>query len=323
MAHQSFAGAIEGVYPYGVDILLVIAELYVLGVLILTKPSLGNSIAVCAVSLFAILLNEKGGIVGATYIAGSILRMPGGSVRGAAFVLAAYVAVILLRLNWFAMNVGDRGFAEAPAQLLFDFVAPALNVLISDPRFGKWRTFPQAFVWGYPWAIITIATSLLILGIILAWVARRQTFTTELKVAALLPVVLGCSAIFGPFSNKDYIPMVALPVYALTSFYAMRWFYARHLVAGAVVGSMLFAGWSIRTVGLFYYMHRMAYDYRDEWIDGERHARFNVYSPVIGRPILERLRAEATSTRYTYTDDLIPAWLAPWLRGRGCPEFCN
>jgi len=332
-AHHSFAGAVEAVYPYGVEIILVICELYVLGVLILGRPSYASGAAVIAVSVFAILLNEKGGLVGMTYLVGAALRMPGGSRRAAAMVFALYLAIVVLRFGYLTspLSLIQRSGTHSVGENTFDFVAPALNVLISDPRFGKFRTFPQAFVWGHPWAIVTVASSLTTLAVILAWAARtfdRKTMSTELKVGVILVAMVAGSMMFGPFSQKDYIPIMALPAYALVTFYAIRWLLAQRAgaIAGAalVAGFILFAGWSIRTAGLFYYMHRTAYDYYDEWaLVGERHARFHEYPRLVGMPILERLRAEATQRRFTYTDYLMPEWAPYWLRGRGCPEFCG
>jgi hypothetical protein len=91
-----------------------------------------------------------------------------------------------------------------------------------------------------------------------------------------------------------------------------------------VIGIVLFAGWSVRTAGLFYYMHRMAYNYYEEWaVDAERLGHVDEFDRAMAMPILERLRAQATSSPVTYTDDLLPKWVVEFLRGRGCPEFCG
>jgi hypothetical protein len=328
--HQSFAGAVEGVYPYGVEIILVICELVVLGVLVLGRPTLWSAIAVTALSLFAILLNEKGALVGVTYIVGAAVRMPGASYRAGAAVFLVYVAVLALRLGYYTGIVGmaSRGTAPSTSGIVFDVVAPALNVLISDPRFGKFRTFVQAFVWLHPWAIITVLTSVTTLVLILAWAVRTfdlRNVSTELKAFAILPFMLVGSMLFGAFSQKDYIPIMALPVYALASFYAMRWALARAVAPVALaIGIVMFAGWAVRTVGLFYYLQRMAHSSAMEWaIDAERVGHFNKFDPAMARPILERLRAHQTSWTFRHPDELIPEWLVLFVRGRDCPEFCG
>jgi hypothetical protein len=327
--HQSFAGAVEGVYPYGVEIILLICELAVLVILLRERASPATEAAAFVLSLFAILLNEKGGLVGVTYIVGAVLRLPGGSIRCAAAVFSSYVAVVAIRFGYFTSlsSIGQRNQPGSLSQALFDIVAPALNIVISDPRAGKFRTFPQAFA-GREWAIVTAVSSVVTLLVIVAWAARtfrRDAIANELKVAALLPVMLVGSMMFGAFSNKDYIPIMALPLYALVSFYAMRWLFVRSFLPVALaVGIVLAAGWAIRTAGLFYYIHRTAYDYQEEWADhAERHGRIDQFDRAMAMPILERLRAQATRHRVPYTDYLLPEWLVEYLRGRGCPEFCG
>ena len=329
LAHQSFAGAVEAVYPFGVEIILVMCELVVLGLLLQERPSRWSGISAFAISLFAILLNEKGGLVGVTYAVGALLRLPGGSRHAAVAVFLGYVTVVALRVGYYT-GVGGllgRSVAQTPADMAFDAIAAPLNILISDPRYGRFRTFPQAFA-GHPWAIVTAASSLAMLLVIVAWAVRtfdRKRISTELKVAALLPVVLAGSMMFGAFSQKDYIAIMALPLYAITSFHAMRWLFDRpFLPALLAVGIVLFAGWGVRTAGLFYYMHRMAYNFYEEWAtDAERLGHVDEFDRAMAMPILERLRAQATSSPVTYPDELLPKLLVEYLRGRGCPEFCG
>jgi hypothetical protein len=328
-AHQSFAGAVEAVYPFGVEIILVICELVILGLLLQERPSRWSGFSAFAISLFAILLNEKGGLVGVTYAVGALVQLPGASHRAAVAVFLGYVAVVALRFGYYTGFGGmmGRSVAQTTAGMAFDAIAAPLNILISDPRFGRFRTFPLAFA-GHPWAIVTAASSLTTLVVIVAWAAStfdRTRISTEFKVAALLPVMLAGSMMFGAFSIKDYIPIMALPVYALTSFYAMRWLldrpFARAMLA---VGIVLFAGWGVRTAGLFYYMHSMAYNYYEEWaVDAERLGHVNEFDRAMAMPILERLRAQATSPPVTQPDYLLPKWVVAFLRGRGCPEFCG
>jgi hypothetical protein len=327
--HQSFAGTVEGVYPYSVDLIMLVSEFAVLAILLRERPSLATEVAALAISLFAILLNEKGALAGVTYIVGSLLRLPGGSLRSAVALFVGYLAVVVVRFAHFTRisGLGQGGVTRTPSQLLFDVVAPALNMVISDPRFGRFRTFPQALA-GYRWAIVTAISSVVTLVAIIVWAARtfdRNNISNELKIAALLPVLLVASMTFGAFSHKDYVPLMALPVYVLTCFYALRWLFARPLLPAALaVGIVLFAGWSIRTAGLFYYLQRVAYDSRSEWTEhAEVLGRVRAFDRAMAMPILERLRAQATSSPIPYPDDQLPEWLVAYLRGRGCPEFCG
>ena len=113
-----------------------------LGIL-LRERTIAEDVVAVGFAQFAILLKEKGGIVGATYIAGSALRMPGGSIRGAVWVFVSYVALLMLRFGYLRTVPALFGRSEGTISPL-DVVAPALNILISDPRFGQFRNIPQA-----------------------------------------------------------------------------------------------------------------------------------------------------------------------------------
>src|SRR5262245_18817254 len=145
--HQRFGGAVEGISPYGVEIILLACEFAVLNILLRREPSLWSQSLALAISIFAILLNEKGGLVGVSYIVGSVLRLSGGSLRSAGILFAAYVAIVLFRFTWVGnpLNLLERRASQGVANALFDAAAPMLNILISDPRFGMFRTIPQAW----------------------------------------------------------------------------------------------------------------------------------------------------------------------------------
>jgi hypothetical protein len=327
VGHHSFAGAVEGVYPYGVEIILLIFELLILGALLLHERTVASEIMAVVVSLVAILLNEKGGLVGVTYIVGSALRLPGASRRAAVALFLAYVFVVAVRFGYYTGFGGLKGRheAEATSSLLFDLVAPALNVLLSDPRFGRFRVFPLALA-GQPWAIVTAASSVAILVLIVMWAActfdRRQP-STEHKVLALLPFMLVGSMMFGAFSRKDYIPIMALPVYALVSFYALRWFLSRGGAVRDVLGASLGLAWALRAAGLVYYLYFMGEGAQREWLEAEKYGMIHEFDRAMAVPIMERLRAEALAFKLPHPDTVLPAAVIPWLRGRGCPELCR
>jgi hypothetical protein len=299
-SHQSFGGAVEGVYPFGVEIILVMCQLVVLAILLRERTVAGDVIAV-GTALFALLLNEKGGIVGATYIVGVVLRMPGGSVRAATWVFVSYLAVLALRFGYLRTLSGLLGRSEGTISAL-DVAAPALNILISDPRFGQFRTIPQALA-AEPWALVMIASSGLTLVAIVAWAARAGR--EELKVLALLIVALVASCVFGPFSRKDYIPIMALPLYAIVSFYALRRAFACRLAAVAL-GTILVVTWGIRFFGLGY--HLAAYAHA-EW-----HGEAIEHDPAITRPMIARMRAEVLSRSFPDPEQVLPPAVAHLLR---------
>jgi len=321
IGHHSFAAAVEGVYPFGVEIILVICQLAIL-LILLRERAIGTDAAAFAISLFALLLNEKGGIVGATYIAGSALRMPGGSLTGAGAVFAGYLAVLTYRFLWvlsLTSFMRHREVTDAPTTL-FDTLAPALNVLISDPRYGQFRTIPQA-LGGEPWAVVTVVSSVLTLAIIIAWAARSRE--TEIKVLALLALGLVASCMFGPFSRKDYIPIIALPFYALVSFYALRWTFTAHWRIAVALAAVLALTWGIRFAGLGYFLAVQAYNYQEEWGEAERYGEAHEHDPAITVPVIARMRAEAMARPLRYPQEVLPFAVVRLLRGRGCPELCN
>jgi hypothetical protein len=338
LGHHTFGGAVEGVYPYGVEIILLACEFAVLNILLRRQNSAAWDIVAIAISIFAILLNEKGGLVGVTYIVGSVLRLPGGSIRSAAVLFAAYLAIVCFRFTWVSplFVLAEKRASQGYTNALFDAAAPILNILISDPRFGAFRTIPQALR-GASWAIVYLSGSLLLSALIIvwAWSALRQakgSYSQELKVAAILPFLLLGSAMFGPFSPKDYVPIMALAGYAVVSFYALKWLFAETFRARQpvvysaliVLGAGLAVTWSIRATGLFYYLRQVSFAYQYEWaIDVERLGRTHEFDASVTRPIIARLRPQGMARPLNDTDQIYPAPLARLMRGRGCPELCG
>jgi hypothetical protein len=336
LGHHTFGGAVEGVYPYGVEIVLLACELAILNVLLRMRPSLAGEILAFAIAMFAILLNEKGGFVGASYIVGALLRLPGGTLRCAGVVFAAYVAVVCFRFAVAPIgSVMDRSEGQGYSGKIFDAAAPILNLLISDPRLGQFATIPQALM-GRPWALLYLTSSLLLTGLIVAWAwsAAKQgnePARQELKVAAIFLVVLFGSAMFGPFSRKDYIPIMALAGYALVSFYALKWFLAatlqvKRLAAFSVLAALaagLTVSWSIRTAGLAYYLRELSFAYQREWAFSiDWLARTNEFSPAITQPIIARLRSQALSPPLNDPRLVFPKAMTHVMHGRSCPEVC-
>lgn len=337
VGHQSFTGAVEAVYPYGVEIILVACELAVLNIL-LRKSSIASELVALALSVFAIFLNEKGGLVGVTYIVGSVLRLPGGTLRSAAFLFAIYVLVVLYRISWFktVFDITERSVAHDPAGALFNTVAPILNILISDPRYGVFRAIPQAFM-ARPWAIIYLASSLLLSALIVAWAwsnlrQAKGTYSDELKVAAILPFLLLGSAMFGPFSQKDYIAIMALTGYAVVSFYALKWLFSHTLQAPrlATYALLLSLGvglafcWSVRAAGLVFHLRNASFSYQEEWVSElDRLGKAREFPASVTQPIIARLQPEALWRPLNDPNLVFPLPIVRLMQGRGCPEVCN
>jgi hypothetical protein len=336
LGHHSFGGAVEAVYPYGVEIILLACEFAVLGILLRAQPSVAGEILALAISLFAILLNEKGGFVGVAYIVGAVLRLPGGTLRSAGILFAAYVGVVCYRF-WVSppRALFSRSEAQGYLESIIETVAPILNVLISDPRVGHFTTLPQA-VTGKPWAVLYSISSVLLSALIVAWAwstSKRpeDSHRQERKVAAICLVLLLGSAMFGPFSRKDYVAIMALGGYAVVSFYALKWFFAETLqVKRLAVYAVLLAlsaglalSWSIRAAGLVYYLRHVSFTYQYEWafaVDllGKTHQ----FSASVTQPIIARLRPEGLSPPLNHPHLIFPRLITHLMRGRDCPEAC-
>jgi hypothetical protein len=336
IGHHSFGGAVEAVYPYGIEIVLLVCQFAVLNIVLRKEPRLFGEIIAVAISIFAILFKEMGGFVGATYILAAILRLPGATPRAARIVFAAYVAILCYRF-WVAspaLHIA-RSAAHGYLQAILDTVAPILNILISDPRLGHFATIPQAMM-GRPWAIVYLLSSVLLSALIVAWAwCTRKRFqdshSQEHKVAAIFVMLLLGSAMFGPFARKDYLPIMALAGYAVVAFYALRWFFAKTLAVKRLaaysvllaLGAGLSLSWSIRAAGLVYYLRQVAFTYQVEWMFGlDMLARTDEFSPSITQPIIARLRPEALSPPLNHPHLIFPRLITHFMRGRACPEIC-
>jgi hypothetical protein len=312
-AHHSFRGAVEGVYPWGVEIVLVACQIAVLGIL-LRERTLGSEVCAFVISVFALVLNEKGGAVGATYIVGAFLRMPGGSIRAAAGTFAAYIGVLVLRL--FVLRslaaLGGKRLEEGNSYL-FDAFAPVLNLLISDPRRSEFVVFSKALA-GEEGAIIILVSSLATTALITFW-AIAQRKKPEAGLFPLFIVALLTTTIFGPYSQKDYIPILALAVYALAAFYALRWLFHAHHGIAVALACVLFVTWGVRFGGLGYHMAAAAHNYQNEWREAEIWGDAAQHDPRMTGPIIDRLRREALSRTFANPEKTLPPLWVSLLRG--------
>jgi hypothetical protein len=311
--HHSFAGAVEGVYPWGVEIVLVACQIAVLGIL-LRERTLASEVSALAISVFALVLNEKGGAVGATYIVGGILQMPGGSIRGAACTFAAYIGVLAVRFIAFRNLFAVGGKREGANSYLFDSVAPMLNLLISDPQYNEFVIFSNAWD-GKSGAVIIVISSVATTALIVAW-AIAQRKRPEAGLFVLLIIALLTTIIFGPFSQKNYIPILALAVYAVAAFYALRWLF--HAQPGIAVGlaCVLFVTWAIRFGALGYHMAELAHKYQEEWREAEVWGHAEEHDPRMAGPIIARLRDEALSRTFPHPARTVPEFWKHLLQGR-------
>jgi hypothetical protein len=315
-AHHSFRGAVEGVYPWGVEIVLVACQVAVLGIL-LRERTIGSEIGALLISVFALVLNEKGGCVGATYIVGALVRMPGGTIRAAAGIFVAYLGVLALRLFVFrsiaSLGGKRRDIIDGGNSYLFDAFAPVLNLLISDPRGGNFIVFPDAFSGGLG-ALIVVVSSLATTALIAIW-AFAERKKPEAGLFPVLVVALLTTTIFGAYSTKDYIPILALTVYAVAAYYAVRWLFQAHHGVALVLACVLFFCWGVRFGGLGYWMVSAAHHYQIEWREAELYGDAASHDPRMTAPIIDRLRPQALWINIPHPARALPPFWVGVLRG--------
>jgi hypothetical protein len=338
LGHHSLDGAVEAVYPINPFVVLLIAQVVIIRVLLKGAPWLFEAAIVVALSLLAISLTEFGAIVGVTYIAGTLLRLPGGSLRTAGAVFILYTLFVLYRFV-FVTDLGSLGSVIlGRGNVAFNLIAPALSFLFSDPRGARFGFVTVTkLLRGEWWSAIYLFSSIMLTGLVVAWsmhaALRRDSVPThDWKLAALLLVTLAAGSLFGVASEKEYLTLLSLPFYALLAYRALGWAADRALApttqmaASVAVGVLLVAlsaTWSIRAAGLFYHLRASAFAYQEEWaFDTERLGRMERYQDERSQAIARRLRAQALEKPLNHPAQVVPPAVDLLLRGRACPAIC-
>jgi hypothetical protein len=340
LGHQSIDGAVEAIYPTNPFVFVFFVQMVVMHVLLKPASSALDDILVLVLCVLAISITELGAIAGVTYIVGSLLRLPGASLRGAVAVFAVYGLFVLFRFLA-VTNIDQLGkVAFEPENALFRAAAPVLGFLISDPRGGRFGFITVAkLMRGEFWAAVYIAGSVMLTGLILVWslhaaLRRNGSSIHDWKLAALLLVTVLLASPFGLASEKEYLSILSLPLYALVAYRALCWATERALDTGAsrraaasiVVGAILVtisATWSLRAAGLFYHLRTSAFSYQEEWaFDLERLGRMERYQDEHSQSIAGRLRSQALAKPLNYPTFVFPSAADRLLRGRGCPAIC-
>jgi hypothetical protein len=339
LGHHSLDGAVGAVYPINPYMIVFFVQTIIIRALLKPISSAFDDILVVLLCITAISVTELGGIVGVTYIVGSLLRLPGASLRVAAAVFILYVLLVFYRFVF----ITDMGlveiFGSARGDRLFRIAAPALAFLLSDPRGARFAFVTVAkLLNGELWAAVYLLGSILLTALILAWamhaLRRSHSSASDWKVAALLLVSLLVGSMFGIASDKEYLTIVSLPLYGLAAYRALHWATeaivevqtGKQLVTAIAVGALLIAisaTWSIRATGLFFHLRAVAFEYQEEWaIDMQRLGRMERYQDEHSRSIADRMRAQALATPLRHPNQVFPKAVGQLLRGRGCPAIC-
>jgi hypothetical protein len=187
------------------------------------------------------------------------------------------------------------------------------NLLFSDPRGGDFVVFPKAFS-GEEGAIIIVVSSLATTALIAVW-AFAERKKPEAGLFVLLIVALLTTMAFGAYSQKDYIPILALTVYAVAAYYALRWLFQVHHGAAVALACVLFFCWGVRFGGLGYWMVSAAHHYQIEWRDAELYGDAVSHDPRMTAPIIDRLRPEALWRPIPHPEKALPPFWVSMLRG--------
>jgi hypothetical protein len=300
--------------------------------------------AIVVFTLVAIGFKEQGLVLVPLVLVAWWTRAPG--VSGATAATLAGVAVVYagLRLMWgeswsmFEQAVG-LGFGEMePAEAIerygsFPYVLYAYsgastiaNVLFAEPTRGMF-TIVRSIVDGHPqpWQLVHLGSSAVVTAIIAWWgigalrrVGRGGWSTDARLFVALCVVLLACGVLSANYS-RDRLGGMAVPLYALAAFHALRaavervWTAPR--VPYAMAAALLFliaVGWQLRAVGTVERLRLTSFRNHTEWLVAlpERRQEFGE-RPVYMR-IMESMIDQGTTpgmpqpTRY-------PRWMSRWI----------
>lgn len=279
----------------------------------------------------ASLTLESGLLVWVVIVAAWLAGFRGVSKRGvliATMLLAAYFVVRFPYLGTGTPALAERssgfGFGRlGPDELVrrfgawpygfyaYNVASSLISVLLSEPRSGTWTAVAEVSSGGVsPGTLINVGSSIvttIVIGwygltLFRSWRARRLEEADRIWLVAL--AVLAANAAMSYAYTKDEIMSPAGVFYALAGFAAVRRLLPRlgrqqgarwksAVYAFAIAGAA--AGWAIRTVGLHYQMHLMAFSVRNEWVYVDDWLARQHASPTSaeGKRIVEAMRNDA------------------------------
>jgi hypothetical protein len=302
-----------------------------------------------AVLIFALasLTLESGLLVWLVVVTAWLLGMGGISTRGVMLVTMLLGAYLYLRFAYFSTGLPDlmersSGFGTArlePEELTrrfgqwpygfyaYNVVSSIVSVLLSEPRAGVWelvgdlsagRMVPGSVVNVGSSAITTAAIGWYALRRRHAWIAR--TFSQGDRIVLTALVLLAGNAALSYAYTKDEIMSPAGVFYALAAAVAIHealqafargaWQRRREYVAAALL-VIASSGWAIRSLGLHYRMHEMAYYVRNEWVEVYEWLEEQEETPDSNeaRALVDALRNQAIDASVVN-----PALMSPWGR---------
>lgn len=347
MGLHTFRGTVWEAYPVNHSLEVVA---FCLLALVLARSRGGAWIDILAALTFvaATFTVESGVLVWVVIATAWLVGAPGISRRGVLIVTGLLVAYFALRfaiLHTGVPALSERGsgfglrqlspdqlqrrFGSAPYVFYaYNVLASLLTVLFSEPRAGIW-TIPAEFMGGRIAAgtiinvVSSIITTALIAGYVLArrqsWIRRQLDRDDQIAIVSLAVIV--ANAVISYSYTKDEIMGPGGVFYALAAFVAAAWIVrgvnlpAPRLRIVTLAVFIAASGWVVRTAGLHYQMHVIAFYDRNEWVyvDDWLAGQKSTPATAEGKALVRQLRTDAIE-RMTINPYLLSARLEQWFR---------
>ena len=349
MGLHTFRGTVWEAYPVNHSLEIVT---FCLLAFALSRSRGGTWVDVMAAAtvVAATFTVESGVLVWVVIVAAWLAGARGISRRGVLIVTALMVGYIALRFGYLRTGVPalterssgyglqqlgpdelQRRFGAFPYWFYgYNVVTSILSVLFSEPRAGIW-TIPVEFMRGRVagGTIINVVSSTLT-TIAIAWFVatrwaawRQRHFDRDDQIVFVALAMILANGIISYSYTKDEIMGPAGVFYALAAFVAVASLVSGADLSGprgraAAVTLAVFiaaSGWVVRTAGLHYQMHLMAFNDRNEWVyvDDWLERQQSAPTTAEGKRLVDQLREDALE-RATINPYLLSPRLDQWFR---------
>jgi hypothetical protein len=294
--------------------------------------------------LVAIGFKEQGLVLVPLVLAMWWTRAPGANGVTAVILTGMAVGYVVVRVMWgeewamfeqaVGLGFGEMEPPEAEARYgrfpyfvyAYSGVATIANVLFAEPTRGTF-SIVRLILSGHPqpWQLVHLGSSVALTAIIAWWAvgavrhAKQTGWSPDSRLlVALVVVLLACGALSFNYS-RDRLGGMAVPIYALAAFHALRAAVARASAGPrlpfAVVAVTLFLvalGWHVRAVGTLERTRLTSYRNHTEWLVALPQRRIEFAERPVYLRIMHSMIDQGTTadppqpTRY-------PRWLSRWI----------
>ena len=344
MGLHTFRGTVWEAYPVNHSLEVVA---FCLLALALSRSRGGTWVDIAAALTFvaATFTVESGLLVWVVIAAAWLAGARGISRRGVLIVTALLAGYVALRFGYLrtgvpALTERSSGFGLqqlSPDELqrrfgawpygfyAYNVVTSIVSVLFSEPRAGIW-TIPVEFMRGRVagGTIINVVSSTVTTAAI-AWLVatrwrawRERQLDRDDQIVFVALAVIVANGIISYSYTKDEIMGPAGVFYALAAFVAIAALVSRFTTRAPALALVLFiaaSGWVVRTAGLHYQMHLMAFYDRNEWVYVDDWLASQKSTPTTpeGQALVKQLREDAID-RTTIDPYLLSPRLDQWFR---------